>query len=121
MTEPNATPTANVIGLGLIGGSIALGLRRRGWRVCGEDASPDTLASALDREVVGDLGERNVARRVLRSDLEGREARDRVLPLSGDVAQQDGIETIAFAVEADLDAVLSPLDGVADLGTRHVS
>jgi prephenate dehydrogenase len=28
---------ANVIGLGLIGGSIALGLRDQGWHVSGDD------------------------------------------------------------------------------------
>jgi prephenate dehydrogenase len=38
---------ANVIGLGLVGGSIALGLRQRGWRVCAEDANPGTVDRAL--------------------------------------------------------------------------
>ena len=55
---------ANVIGLGLVGGSIAIGLRRRGWRVCGEDTNPATLERAfqlgaidvagLDRDAVSD-------------------------------------------------------------------
>jgi prephenate dehydrogenase len=39
---------ANVIGLGLVGGSIALGLRQRGWTVCGDDTNPATLERALE-------------------------------------------------------------------------
>jgi prephenate dehydrogenase len=35
-----AARRANVIGLGLIGGSIALGLRERGWHVSGHDSDP---------------------------------------------------------------------------------
>lgn len=38
---------ANVIGLGLIGGSIAAGLRQRGWRVHGDDVSADTVERAI--------------------------------------------------------------------------
>ncbi len=37
-----------MIGLGLIGGSIALGLRERGWHVSGHDSDP-TVADAADR------------------------------------------------------------------------
>lgn len=48
----NAPRTANVIGLGLIGGSVAVGLRRRGWRVCGDDLSADTVARALEAELI---------------------------------------------------------------------
>lgn len=44
--------TANVIGLGLVGGSVALGLRQRGWRVHGDDARPDTVARAVELEVI---------------------------------------------------------------------
>ena len=47
---------ANVVGLGLIGGSIALGLREHGWHVHGEDVSPERVADALARgciEVAG--------------------------------------------------------------------
>jgi prephenate dehydrogenase len=40
---------ANVIGLGLIGGSIALGLRSRGWRVNGDDSSPQRVEDAIAR------------------------------------------------------------------------
>lgn len=54
MTTPGRS--ANVIGLGLIGGSIALGLRRRGWRVHGDDSRPATVDRALDLGVVDAAG-----------------------------------------------------------------
>ena len=43
---------ANVIGLGLMGGSVALGLRQRGWFVHGDDASAATVERAVQRGVV---------------------------------------------------------------------
>lgn len=48
--------TANVIGLGLIGGSIAIGLRQRGWRIVGEDARPDVVDRAIELGVVDAAG-----------------------------------------------------------------
>jgi prephenate dehydrogenase len=53
---PAAQRRANVIGLGLVGGSIALGLRARGWHVSGEDVDADTAGLALERDVVDTLG-----------------------------------------------------------------
>jgi prephenate dehydrogenase len=47
---------ANVIGLGLIGGSVALGLRERGWHVTGEDADEATERAATERGVVDAIG-----------------------------------------------------------------
>jgi prephenate dehydrogenase len=47
---------ANVIGLGLIGGSIALGLRQQGWHLTGDDNDQTIAQSALDRGVVDQLG-----------------------------------------------------------------
>jgi len=47
---------ANVIGLGLVGGSVALGLRERGWHVSGDDLDADTERAALDRNVVDAVG-----------------------------------------------------------------
>jgi prephenate dehydrogenase len=38
---------ANVVGLGLIGGSVALALSARGWTVTGEDADPDRVEAAV--------------------------------------------------------------------------
>ncbi|MET0661994.1 MAG: prephenate dehydrogenase/arogenate dehydrogenase family protein [Ilumatobacteraceae bacterium] len=43
---------ANVIGLGLIGGSIALGLRAEGWHVSGDDLDPARLAFARQSGVI---------------------------------------------------------------------
>ncbi|MEM9513492.1 MAG: prephenate dehydrogenase/arogenate dehydrogenase family protein [Actinomycetota bacterium] len=47
---------ANVIGLGLIGGSIALALRAQGWVVSGDDTDETTAKEALTRDVVDELG-----------------------------------------------------------------
>ncbi|MEA2973510.1 MAG: prephenate dehydrogenase [Actinomycetota bacterium] len=41
------TDRAVVVGTGLIGGSIGLALRARGWRVTGRDADPERAARAL--------------------------------------------------------------------------
>ncbi|HSL73489.1 MAG TPA: prephenate dehydrogenase/arogenate dehydrogenase family protein [Ilumatobacteraceae bacterium] len=57
MTDTTARARrANVIGLGLIGGSIALGLRSLGWSVTGDDADRDIADQALARGVVDALG-----------------------------------------------------------------
>jgi len=47
---------ANVIGLGLIGGSIALALQERGWTVSGDDARQPTLRAAIERGVIDATG-----------------------------------------------------------------
>ncbi len=47
---------ANVIGLGLIGGSVALALRRQGWHVSGDDVDAATVDAALERSIVDQLG-----------------------------------------------------------------
>jgi prephenate dehydrogenase len=49
-------PRANVVGLGLIGGSVAVALRERGWHVSGEDARPEVGAQALERGIVDAVG-----------------------------------------------------------------
>ncbi|HEX3794992.1 MAG TPA: prephenate dehydrogenase/arogenate dehydrogenase family protein [Acidimicrobiales bacterium] len=56
-TEPEARPRALVIGTGLIGGSIALGLRAHGWHVSGQDADPARTAEALASGVVDAVGD----------------------------------------------------------------
>jgi prephenate dehydrogenase len=44
-----ATPArANVVGVGLIGGSIGLALRAQGWHVSGTDPDPGAVARALE-------------------------------------------------------------------------
>lgn len=47
---------ANVLGLGLIGGSIALALRNAGYEVGGSDSNPETSAAALEREIISHVG-----------------------------------------------------------------
>lgn len=47
MSSPTAPGRALVIGVGLIGGSIGLALRRAGWFVLGRDASTHTLDRAI--------------------------------------------------------------------------
>lgn len=46
------SPRALVVGVGLIGGSIALALRRAGWFVLGRDRSETSLAQALSAGVI---------------------------------------------------------------------
>ena len=47
---------ANVIGLGLIGGSVALGLREQGWHVAGDDLLPERVAAARTRRCIDAAG-----------------------------------------------------------------
>ncbi len=58
MTSQNKQ-LAHVIGLGLIGSSVALALSDAGWNVTGEDANATVLKEALERGIVsaGELGE----------------------------------------------------------------
>lgn len=48
--------TANVIGLGLIGGSLGMALRARGWRVFGSDADPARVARAVELGAADEAG-----------------------------------------------------------------
>lgn len=50
--EAAPAPRANVIGLGLIGGSVALGLREAGWHVSGDDSDAERASEALERGIV---------------------------------------------------------------------
>jgi prephenate dehydrogenase len=83
-TESGVRRRALVVGTGLIGGSIALGLRRRGWHVSGLDADEGRLQEALEGGVIDASGDdpsaevvfvatpaasvAEVARRILRED-----------------------------------------------------
>jgi prephenate dehydrogenase len=46
-SRPAGERTANVVGLGLIGGSLGKALRARGWRVHGHDTDPARVDQAL--------------------------------------------------------------------------
>jgi prephenate dehydrogenase len=48
---------AIVIGIGLIGGSIALGLRQQGWHVSGIDLDPSALTAAIELGVLDAVGD----------------------------------------------------------------
>jgi prephenate dehydrogenase len=52
MTSPTEAPRAHVVGLGLVGGSVALGLRAAGWVVTGEDLEGAVERAAIDGGVV---------------------------------------------------------------------
>lgn len=62
------TGTAAVIGIGLIGGSIASGLRRSGWTVVGHDAEERNAARALELDLI-DAVEDTVDGAAERADL----------------------------------------------------
>ena len=55
--EGGARPRALVVGTGLIGGSIALSLRRRGWHVAGLDHDDERLAEALRIGALDEAGD----------------------------------------------------------------
>ena len=56
-TSPSTAPRrANIIGLGLIGGSIGLALRERGWHVTGDDHDPARIERALSIGVLDTSG-----------------------------------------------------------------
>jgi prephenate dehydrogenase len=52
----NNPRSANVAGLGLIGGSIALALRERGWQVTGDDLDPARVERALTMRAIDSKG-----------------------------------------------------------------
>jgi prephenate dehydrogenase len=51
-----AQQRAQIVGTGLIGGSIGQGLRQRGWRVCGRDIDPKREARALELGAIDEIG-----------------------------------------------------------------
>ncbi len=57
MTFPSSSSsTANIIGTGLIGGSLGLALRARGWRVTGRDHDVARAARALELGAIDAVG-----------------------------------------------------------------
>lgn len=49
MVSSSSPPEVVIVGMGLIGGSLGLSLRKRGFRVCGIDRDPRSLRMALSR------------------------------------------------------------------------
>jgi prephenate dehydrogenase len=56
VTTASRPQTAQIIGTGLIGGSIGRGLRQRGWRVIGRDRDPEREAQALALGALDEIG-----------------------------------------------------------------
>ena len=56
MAVLNGPQRASIIGMGLIGGSIGLALRARGWNVTGVDADPEAEKQALDLGAIDATG-----------------------------------------------------------------
>jgi len=54
---PGSPPRAQLIGTGLIGGSVGLALREAGWHVTGTDADPSVALAALAAGAVDEVGE----------------------------------------------------------------
>lgn len=54
--ETQTSRQANVLGLGLIGGSLALALQKLGYQVSGDDADSATVTTALERGVISHAG-----------------------------------------------------------------
>src|SRR5262249_41104509 len=56
LPRPTNVHRANVVGLGLIGGSIGKALRVRGWRVQGTDVDPARVATAQRSGAIDEAG-----------------------------------------------------------------
>ncbi len=57
MTSQTDRPRAAVVGTGLIGGSIGLALRERGWHVTGRDSDPARSKAALEAGALDATGD----------------------------------------------------------------
>ncbi len=55
-TTSTSAGRANVLGLGLIGGSLALALQRAGYEVGGDDADASKISVAIDRGIIQHVG-----------------------------------------------------------------
>ena len=56
MTDPRVPGRANIIGTGLIGGSIGRALRAQGWQVTGTDATAASAERALELGAIDAIG-----------------------------------------------------------------
>jgi prephenate dehydrogenase len=56
MTSPAEPSRAQVVGVGLIGGSIGMALRQRGWHVTGRDRDADRAARGLELGALDAVG-----------------------------------------------------------------
>ena len=56
VSTAEAQPRAQIVGTGLIGGSIGRGLRQRGWHVSGRDLDPARQERALELGAIDEVG-----------------------------------------------------------------
>ncbi len=104
-TSADAGRCANVIGLGLIGGSIALALRHRGWVVYGEDADPEVLSRAKEIGAIDQPGFLRSAEVTFVATPVGSVAAE----VSRALTETEGLVTDVGSVKADLcERVTSP-------------
>ena len=104
-TAADSARCANVIGLGLIGGSIAFALRQRGWIVNGEDADVDVAARAHAMGAIDEIGCSRSAEITFVATPVGSVARE----VGRALEETDGLVTDVGSVKADLCArVTSP-------------
>ena len=102
-TESNAPRRANVIGVGLIGGSIALRLREMGWHVSGEDQDPAATTLAMELEVLDEVGFDADAEITFVATPAGSVVEEATRAL----AESAGIVTDVGSVKADIAAAIS--------------
>jgi prephenate dehydrogenase len=108
ITDRPSTGRALVVGLGLIGSSVALALRDLGWRVSGRDISPAREARALELGVVDRLGADPDATLAVVATPVGAIA-ETVAAIFSDSAQPDLVVTDVGSVKASVvEAVDAP-------------
>jgi len=97
---------AVIVGIGLIGGSVALGLRKAGWRVTGVDRDADRLATAAGSGVIDDIA--------ALEDVDGCDLAVVAIPV-GDVAEVvRHLLDAGAAVVTDVGSVKGPVADAID-------
>ena len=92
MTSPSSSKgphLAAVVGTGLIGGSIGLALRARGWHVIGADRDERSLARALELGAIDEIGDPRDAELVFVATHVGAVADAARASLGGDTVVTD--------------------------------
>jgi prephenate dehydrogenase len=98
--EGGARPRALVVGTGLIGGSIGLSLRRRGWHVAGLDADQERLDEALRIGALDEIGDDLEAEIVFVATPAGAVAREVSRILAAPGRRDDAVVTDVSGVKS---------------------
>jgi prephenate dehydrogenase len=107
LTEAATRRRALVVGTGLIGGSVALALRRRGWHVSGMDADEGRMTEALEAGVIDAVGD-DLAAEVVFIATPATTVTDLALAILGDAARRPD------AVVTDVSGVKTAIVAAAD-------